>query len=71
LKTKKSTLLTKALGGNEQPSWSPDGRFITYRHNEGSETHIYIQRLGGDEVRQLSFSSGGGSSPNWSPHIIK
>ena len=71
LKMKKSTVFTKTRGNNEQPTWSPDGRFLAYRHKEGSGMHIYIQRLGSEKVRQLSFSSSGGTSPSWGPHSIR
>ena len=70
-KEKKSTILTKSRGNSEQPTWSPDGRFLAYRHNGGSETNIYIQRLGSTKVRKLSFFSGGGTSPNWGPHGVQ
>ena len=70
LNTKKNMTFTdtKSPGNNEQPTWSPDGRFIAYRHKEGAEPHIYIQRLGSDRARQLSFRPGGGLSPDWSPY---
>jgi TolB protein len=70
LNTKKNITFTdtKSPGNNEQPTWSPDGRFIAYRHKEGAEPHIYIQRLGSDRARQLSFRPGGGLSPDWSPY---
>ena len=70
LDTKEGEFITNE-GTSHQPSWSPDGRFIAYRHSEGSDTHIYIQRLGEGKVRQLSFSAGGGTSPSWSPYLIK
>ena len=68
LKTHKNYILTKGTGSCEQPSWSPDGRFIIYRKRENERFNIFIQRVGSEEARQLTFS-GRGHSPAWSPYF--
>jgi TolB protein len=68
LNTHKSQVLTVNAGSAEQPSWSPDGRFIVYRKRVNGRFNIFIKRLGGDRVRQLTFS-GKSHSPSWSPYF--
>jgi TolB protein len=68
LNTHKSQVVTKKAGSAEQPSWSPDGRFIVYRKRVNGNFNIFIKRLGGDRVRQLTFS-GKSHSPSWSPYF--
>lgn len=64
----KSQVVTMNAGSAEQPSWSPDGRFIVYRKRVNGRFNIFIKRLGGDRVRQLTFS-GKSHSPSWSPYF--
>jgi TolB protein len=66
--THKSQVVTTNAGSAEQPSWSPDGRFIVYRKRVNGRFNIFIKRLGGDRVRQLTFS-GKSHSPSWSPYF--
>jgi TolB protein len=68
LNTHKSQVVTVNAGSAEQPSWSPDGRFIVYRKRVNGRFNIFIKRLGGDRVRQLTFS-GKSHSPSWSPYF--
>jgi TolB protein len=68
LKTRKSQVMSKGSGSCEQPSWSPDGRFIIYRKRDNNRHNLFIQRVGSDNARQLTFS-GGGHSPAWSSYF--
>jgi TolB protein len=68
LKTHKNHILTQGSGSCEQPSWSPDGRFIIYRKRGNDSHNIFIQRVGSEEARQLTFS-GRGHSPAWSSYF--
>ena len=68
LNTNRGSILTSGAGSFEQPSWSPDGRFIIYRKRENNRYNLFIQKVGSDEVRQLTFS-GNGHSPSWSPYL--
>jgi TolB protein len=66
--TQKSHVVTTAPGSCEQPSWSPDGRFLIYRKKENNRHNLFIQRVGSEETRQLTFS-GRGNSPAWSSYF--
>lgn len=68
LNTHQSKLMTQGSGSCEQPSWSPDGRFVIYRKRERNRYNLFIQKVGSDEPRQLTFS-GKGHSPAWSPNV--
>jgi TolB protein len=68
LKTHKSQIITKGSGSCEQPSWSPDGRFIIYRKRENNSHNLFIQKVGSEESRQLTFS-GRAHSPAWSSYF--
>ncbi len=68
LNTRQSQVVTKGSGSCEQPSWSPDGRFIIYRKRENDRHNLFIQKVGSDRARQLTFS-GKGHSPAWSPYF--
>jgi TolB protein len=68
LNTHKSKVVTTGAGSFEQPSWSPDGRFVIYRKRENNRFNLFIQRVGSDEARQLTFT-GKGHSPAWSPYF--
>src|SRR6185437_7767925 len=57
--------VTHSPGNNWQPDWSPDGRSIAYRSEEGNGGLFIIPALGGQglEKRITSF----GYHPRWSP----
>src|SRR5258707_304170 len=67
-----SSILTSAPGDARSPSFSPDGRQITFVWNgvERTPYDIYVQLVGSDTPLQLTHhKSGDGvpSSPQWSP----
>ena len=66
--TNKSEVISTGEGSSEQPSWSPDGRFLVFRKRINNRFNIFIHRLGGRGVRQLTFS-GKSHSPSWSPYF--
>jgi Tol biopolymer transport system component len=57
--------VTKGLGQNWQPDWSPDGKNIVYRSEDGDGGLFVVPAFGGDgrERRIASF----GYHPRWSP----
>ncbi len=50
-------------GDNEEPSFSPDGRYITFSSNRDGLWRIYIMRIDGSAQRALTESYG--FSPVW------
>jgi TolB protein len=61
------TQLTFA-GDNEDPTWSPDGRFLAFSSNLGSgPRNIAILSLLGGSPHRISFARSEDSQPTWSP----
>jgi TolB protein len=62
--------LTDDPGADFDPSWSPDGRRIAYRHESGggdSTAEIYVMNANGSHRRNLTRRPGQDHSPAWSP----
>lgn len=56
-------------GSNEHPTWSPDGRFITFSSTRGGGTAIYVMRADGTGQTKVSRSAGSDTHPTWSPRL--
>lgn len=56
--------LTSGSRRNENPSWSPDGHFISFSSNRTATKDIYIMYLNGENQKKLS-KGGGKSFPTW------
>ena len=52
-------------GSNEQPGFSPDGRFIVFQSNRTGKWQIYRTRVDGSDVLPLTFI-GENKDPDWS-----
>jgi serine/threonine-protein kinase len=50
----------------QHPEWSPDGRWLAYTSNQTGRFEVYLQPYPGPGA-QVQVSTGGGSSPAWSP----
>jgi Tol biopolymer transport system component/DNA-binding winged helix-turn-helix (wHTH) protein len=50
-----------------QPSWSPDGRSVTFASDQTGNFDIWVQRLDGSEPQQVTNSPGQEWQPAWSP----
>jgi len=50
-----------------QPSWSPDGRSLTYASDQAGSFDIWVQRLDGSEPQQVTSSPTQEWQPAWSP----
>lgn len=73
--------LTRSEGGDFNPAFSPDGRFIAFTSNRGGLRYgtspspppdyqagdIYVMRADGSEVRRLTDGPGWEGTPAWSP----
>jgi Tol biopolymer transport system component len=54
-------------GNNKAPSFSPDGQWIAYASNASGKNQIFIIRVDGGEVRQLTFDDHTNWQPRWGP----
>ncbi|MFH1351071.1 MAG: Tol-Pal system beta propeller repeat protein TolB [Pseudomonadota bacterium] len=60
-------LLTQDQGNNEDPCWSPDGRYIVFTSSREGGYHLYLMNANGQNQRRLFNKSGNQSSPSWAP----
>jgi tricorn protease len=65
--------ITMTPGFHEQdPSWSPDGKWIAYFSDKSGEFEIYLRpQMGGDEVRITTDGHEYRYGPRWSPDSKK
>ncbi len=65
--------ITMTPGIHEQdPSWSPDGKWIAYFSDRSGEFEIYIRpQMGGDEIRITTDGHEYRYGPRWSPDSKK
>ena len=56
-------------GNNEDPSWSPDGRFLVFSSNRSGRYQLYIMGDTGENQQRLTASGGDDTSPSWSPRL--
>ncbi len=55
-------------GNNKAPAFSPDGQWITFASNlDGADNEVYIMRLDGSDVRQLTDAPRANWQPRWGP----
>jgi len=61
--------ITFGPGGVSSPSWSPNGRWISFiaKRNDDQEDQIYIMRSDGGEGRRLTNHKTAVGSHHWSP----
>lgn len=57
------------IGKEKDPSYSPNGQFISYSHlpKSGGHFKIYVQSVDGESPRQITKEAGDDFSPSWSP----
>ena len=58
-------------GDNEDPDWSPDGRYLAFATTYGHRGvfNLAIMRADGSGIREISKSRGGDFDPSWGPLI--
>ena len=59
--------LTFAKESSSQPSWSPDGKFLSFIRAVDGKPQIFILPMSGGEAYQLTKSNYGASAARWSP----
>jgi hypothetical protein len=61
--------ITKGPGRHRQPQWSPDGKYIAYRSEEGEGGIYVVPALGGAGLERKIASFG--YYPQWSPNSLQ
>jgi Tol biopolymer transport system component len=60
--------VTNAIGVEDYPTWSPDGRTLAYESNETENWDIWLAQVGGGAaVNRTADYSGSDRYPSWSP----
>jgi TolB protein len=59
--------LTDNQGNNEDPSWSPDGRYLVFSSNRRGTYNLCIMTANGQNQRRITFMKGDQTSPSWAP----
>jgi TolB protein len=62
--------VTHNEGHNEDPCWSPDGRYMAFSSNrvDGSY-HIFIANANGENQKQVTFCQGDQLAPSWGDRL--
>ncbi len=59
--------LTRNAGSNEDPTWSPDGRFIAFTSTRNGARQIYVMDADGSAPHLVERLPGKSYTPHWSP----
>lgn len=59
--------LTDGEGRNENPAWSPDGRFLAFVSNRDGRRRVYIMGADGSSPHAVGDFTGESFDPSWSP----
>lgn len=54
-------------GNNKGPSFSPNGEWVVFAANHGTDNDIYMIRLDGTHLTQLTFNNYSEWQPRWQP----
>ncbi len=64
----KSGKVTTAMGAEDIPSWSPDGRTLAYESDQAGNLDIWVTQIGYPQaVNRTADSPDDDMHPNWSP----
>ncbi len=58
--------LTTGTGSNENPAWSPDGRFLVFTTTREGRSELYVMDGDGSAPRRVAELKGGSYTPAWS-----
>ncbi len=60
-----------SVGDNEDPDWSPDGRYLVFATTFGKRQgfSLALMRSDGSNMKQLTSARGGDYQPSWGPVI--
>lgn len=58
--------LTWGTGDSENPSWSPDGRFVLFASNRRGKYELYVMQADGSEQKPILINNGESFTPHWS-----
>ena len=61
------TRITFDEGLQNEPTWSPDGRYIAYSSDRGGKLDVWVQQLSGGNPIQITKGPGNNWQPDWSP----
>jgi dipeptidyl aminopeptidase/acylaminoacyl peptidase len=61
------TNLTKNSAADVAPTWSPDGKKITFMSDRDGDFDIYTMDADGSDVAQVTNLPGDDDSPDWQP----
>jgi len=61
------TRITFDEGLQNEPTWSPDGRYIAYSSDRGGKFDIWVQQVSGGDPIQITKGGGHHWQPEWSP----
>jgi TolB protein len=58
--------VTHNQGNNEDPCWSPDGRYMAFSSDRiDGDSHIFIANANGENQKQVTFCKGDQLAPSW------
>jgi TolB protein len=69
MKTNQVRQLTSGQGNNEDPSFSPDGRYLVFSSTRVGRPALFLADTTGAHQVQLTRSGGDDTSPSWSPRL--
>lgn len=66
-----SPIQVTSFGDNEDPDWSPDGRYLVFAttFGKGRSTSLALMHSDGTSVKQLTSGRVGDSQPSWGPRL--
>ena len=67
LETRLVERITNHPSIDTSPSYSPDGKYITFNSDRSGYQQIYVMKNDGSDVKRISFGNGLYGTPVWSP----